>query len=94
MRTLEEIGGFEDKETDKWYSVYASMYLDYVDDNLRHFTWRNVDLYPIRNCEDRNKWAELYKEAAKTLFIDITENGGIAKEDLLLEYPILTEFIN
>lgn len=73
MRSIEEIGSFENSEVQKWYSIYASMYLDFVDDNLNHFFTRCMDLYPIRNCEDRSKWPDLYKEAAKQIY-DETKN--------------------
>ena len=74
MRSIEEIGTFEerkDPEIQKWYAIYASLYLDFVDDNINHFFNRCIDFYPIRNCEDKSKWADLYKEAAR----DLDERG-------------------
>ena len=94
MRDKSEIGYFPDygKEVNDAYALYASMYLDYVDDNLRHFYCRGIDIRPIGDIDtdDEHVLAKAYMDEA----LDIARIAlkGMSDEDretFLALYPNL-----
>lgn len=55
MRTAEEVGGFKDftDRANEAYRTYASIYLDFCDDNISHFVWRDHDVIPKLEIQDK-----------------------------------------
>lgn len=56
MRSVEEVGAFNQvgdivftDRSNEAYRTYASVYLDFVDDNIGHFKWRDIDISPIQD---------------------------------------------
>ncbi len=94
MRSKEEIGYLTNygKEVNDAYALYASLYLDCCDDNLRHFYCREVDFRPIRDIdrEDETVLANAYMKHA----LDIAQEtiNCMTKDEamnFLANYPSL-----
>lgn len=101
MRSFEEIGKLPGSDAlNEAYQLYATMYLTVVDDNLRHFFDRMIDVRPLRKLnlnklfaneeptdEDRVKaYNDAAIDIARTL-IDGKENEELEK--LFKEEPAL-----
>ena len=99
MRSTDEIGGLKvSKEANEAYKTYASIYLDFVDDNPQHFFGREIDLSPIFSLEE--KGIEETDENIRKSYLDaatgiakVTISSGYWKsyEDLYDMYPLLRE---
>ncbi len=99
MRTEKEVGGFKKfgKEANEAYRTYASLYLDYVDDNMNHFMWRDIDIWPWNNLE----WSVGHKVTDEALiakaYLDeavvIAKTLSVPKQDLIRDYPLLKGLI-
>ena len=94
MRSFYEVGKFEklgDKANEA-YRTYASLWLDFVDDNMRHFTIRGHDIAPLREVEDPTD-EKIYRSYLKHA-VDIAKtaiSSGYFKsfKELWKEYPLL-----
>ncbi len=96
MRT--EIGEFINlgKEANEAYKTYASLYLDWVDDNMSHFTWRKKDLQPWEELEetvghevsDEAMIAKAYLNAAVSIAKTVPKDD-MTKQELIRNYPLL-----
>ena len=81
----------------KAYQTWASLYLNYDDDNLNHFFNRDMDVYPLKEQNiDPGKWDnnELVYDAFVQSSIEFaaeTISHGVRIEHLLKHYPILKE---
>ncbi len=98
MRSFEEVGRLKNvpDNVNEAYRTYASIYLDFCDDNMGHFMWRDIDIWPITKLEEKGiepndedifkSYLDEATEIAKT-----TLSGGYWKSlnDLYKEYPLL-----
>jgi hypothetical protein len=94
MRNKNEIGSFPScgKEVNDAYALYASLYLDYVDDNLRHFHCRGIDIRPIINIDtdDEHVLAKVYMDEALNIArIALKGMSDKDREAFLALYPNL-----
>ena len=106
LRPSSEIGGCKYKEADRMYRTYASMYLDYVDDNYdRHFHDREQDVAPLgeigKTVEETGDHAvdiyNAYAKASADLAKIIIESWGEPVppiEVLCRDYPPLKEIVH
>lgn len=97
MRTKEEVGYFPDfnKKSNLAYQTYASIYLDYVDDNWNHFHGRDQDLYPIRdvNWNDDEAVFNAYIKAGIDIAKQAIEHDSECIDDIFNSYPLLEAFV-
>ena len=97
MRSFEEIGRFKfGDEANEAYRTYASIWLDFVDDNLSHFTWRGHDTSPIDNIPEENLTDEVVKAAYLDAAADIAKSAMSSGyypgfSQLYKDYPMLKE---
>ena len=103
MRSFNEIGRFENVSDDvnKAFQLYASVYLDYVDDNMQHFRNRDKDMQPLTDrgiswdMADESAVVDAYVSAA-TDILEATrahDTSGSNLVKLFLEdYPTLRDF--
>lgn len=97
MRTFEEVGRFSDFDdrANEAYRTYASLYLDFIDDNIRHFTVRNIDVAPLDKYPDTpgneevvNAYLSYAVNIAKT---ELSNGYWSSFEEMYNEYPMLKE---
>ncbi len=76
------------------YQTYASLYLDYVDDNYSHFTWRGHDMQAFKDLENLGFTPdnELLYLAYMNLACDIAKYSGENLDTLFRDYPELINF--
>ena len=103
MRSTEEIGVLSftgglkvTPKTKEAYSVYASIYLDYVDDNTSHFFWRNHDVYPIEELLESGEADDIsirnaYTDTAISI-AKCTLEAGVSLDDIIRDYPYLAGY--
>ncbi len=97
MRTREEVGYLTNygEKVNEAYLTYASLYLDFVDDNYSHFTWRDIDIRPLRNAKSEDE-EDVYKsytnEAVDLAKIAITSGYYSSYKQLYNDYPFLEAF--
>ena len=96
MRTYEEIGRLRfNEETNEAYRTYASAYLDIVDDNISHFLWRDIDITPIIELEDKGE--DVTDETVKTAYLEaaknILETSSLSLAEIIKEYPLMENII-
>ena len=101
MRNFDETGKLVhvSDRANEAYRLYASLYLDYVDDNINHFKWRDIDIRPIEgiNILDANGDinSEIVFNAYMNASVDITkhtlEGSKLSIEAFFKEYPLLKE---
>lgn len=71
------------------YQTYASLYLDFVNDNLSSFYLQNADIAPLRECEEKD-YVLAYIKASIEIAKDVMSSGYFNSfEDLYKEYPLL-----
>ena len=92
MRTYEEVGRIRfNEETNEAYRTYASVYLDMVDDNMRHFIWRDIDIRPIIELEEKGE--EVTDKTVKAAYLDaakdILETSSLSLAEIIKEYPLM-----
>ena len=100
MRTFEEVGKISfSKEANEAYQVYASLYLDWIDDNMSHFRWRDIDISPITELEEAGKKVNdksvrdaYLKEAFQIAEIPLSGGYFSSLENFFEEYPPLKEY--
>lgn len=69
MRSREEVGRlYLNEKANEAYRLYASLYLDWADDNMSHFRWRDIDIAPLNELED--KGIEVTDETAYDAFME------------------------
>lgn len=74
------------------YQTYASLYLDFVDDNLSSFYLQNADIAPLRECEEKD-YVLAYIKASIEIAKDVMSSGYFNSfEDLYKEYPLLRDY--
>lgn len=74
------------------YQTYASLYLDFVDDNLSSFYLQNTDIAPIRECEEKD-YVLAYVKASIEIAKNVMSSGYFKSfEDLYKEYPLLKKY--
>lgn len=74
------------------YQTYASLYLDFVNDNLSSFYLQNADIAPLRECEEKN-YVQAYMKASIEIAKDVMSSGYFNSfEDLYKEYPLLKKY--
>ena len=102
MRSIEELGEFSQvgnitftDKSNEAYRTYASLYLDFVDDNMNHFKWRDIDISPIQNLTDGASDEEIIKAyldcavgIAKTA---ISSRYYTSPEKIYEDYPMLKD---
>ena len=98
MRPYSEVGRIEkvSEAANEAYRTYASLYLDWCDDNMNHFLWRDIDIRPMREMRkpetDANiehaYWNAAFRIARRAL------NGGYYRslEQFYEEYPTMERF--
>ena len=105
MRDVKEIGSFKEfnEKANQAYQTYASIYLDFVDDNTEHFFNRGVFEEPTENIPDHlyeppyqdslnEEVYKAYMEAATGIAKTVLSTGYFEKmEDLYQEFPLLRE---
>jgi len=82
------------------YKTYASLWLDFVDDNVRHFYWRDKDISPLKEAGidilKMTEWDKVYEVYVKAAIkiAKATIQAGFWKtfEDLYEAYPLLAEY--
>lgn len=88
MREIKEIGSFTHygEEVNQAYQVYASLYLDFVDDNPQKFFTRGIDDRPIEDCDEKD-----FTEAYMDTTVEIAQRAfsQYSPDDLYKEYPLL-----
>ena len=99
MRSREDIGGFENEKVDHAYATYASLYLDFADDNYNHFFIRQMDTQPLTDAQvaygDDEGAYNAYMAAAYSIAsqeLNSYYNGD--KEALYKDYPYLREYMD
>lgn len=74
------------------YQTYASLYLDFVNDNLSSFYLQNADIAPLRECEEKD-YVLAYIKASIEIAKDVMSSGYFNSfEDLYKEYPLLRDY--
>ena len=93
MRTFNEVGRFKDfsDRTNLAYATYASVYLDFCDDNYAHFFNRGHDIQPIEDVETDDESVIEKKFIEATINIINTVKCMTLKE-ITKNYPILAEY--
>ena len=99
MREYEEVGKFKTfpDRANEAYRIYASIYLDSVDDNMSHFSWRDIDIEPIQgivregNEHFEDEVFEAYIAEALSIAATVIKTGGGTFEDVCRKYPLLKE---
>lgn len=94
MRDVKEIGIYTSygEDVNYAYQTYASLYLDFVDDNVQKFFIRGLDGRPIEDCEEKD-FAKAYIECAIEIAKDSLSSGYWKSfEDLYKEYPLLRNY--
>ena len=101
LRSFDSIGYYDNNshkhKVNKAYQTWASLYLNYDDDNLDHFFTRDMDVYPLKEQGvDPNKWSdgELAYDAFVQSSIELAAeivHHGTRIEHMLKHYPILKE---
>ena len=97
MRKVENPSGYDLSEKSLMaYRTYASLYLDWADDNMDHFIWRGIDIRPIRKIEktDPNPTDDMIYKAYMDAAVDLVEFYMCANDDLKAlyeKYPPLRE---
>ena len=93
MRNFNEVGRFKNfsERTNLAYATYASVYLDFCDDNYAHFFNRGHDIRPIEDIETKDE------SVIEQRFIDAAiEIINIANcmplEEITANYPILADY--
>ena len=94
MRSFDEVGFFADftEEQNEAYRLYASLYLDYVDDNYQHFFYRDIDTRPIDDffgVPTPEQVIEAYINAA----VSIAKHTGLDRKTLINQYPPLKDHL-
>ncbi len=97
MREFSEIGRTGISElVDEAYQAYASLYLDCVDDNLRHFFWRDKDIQPVKEMkkvESEENIAHAYWNAAVRIAKYVLDGGYFASFAQFYDtYPTMKRF--
>ena len=99
LRPFVEIGIFEGVSDDvnKAYQLYASAYLNCVDDNMLHFGGRDMDMAPLTdrniawNMKDEKAVIDAYVSAAKDI-LTVNLNYGESAQQLMDDYPTFKDF--
>lgn len=92
MRSKEELGNYLDfgERTNEAYRTYASLYLDFVDDNPEKFFTRMKDVAPLNVVKD--DCFQAYLDAAVEIAKTVASSGYFSSfEDMYKEYPLLRE---
>lgn len=99
MRDEQEIGSFEGfgDKVNEAYKTYASLYMDFCDDNLDHFFWRDKDIKPLENISPIERNAENISNAYIKESLDIAKSvlssGYYSSfEQLFEDYPLLEQY--
>ena len=100
MRTFEDIGGRLSElssQVNDAYLVYASIYLDFEDDNINHLMCRNINIRPLverdvyysETATDEDK-IKAYLDEAVEIAKRIMSSGYFKSfEEFYKEYPML-----
>lgn len=94
MRDVKEIGTYATygEKVNQAYQTYASLYLDFVDDNVQKFFIRGLDGSPIEDCEEKD-FAKAYTECAIEIAkVSLSSGYWTSFEDLYEEYPLLKDY--
>ena len=99
MRSYDEVGYFR-KDNDalnEAYRTYASLYLDFVDDNLNHFFNRGIDEYPLVEADvdvnDEDTMIKAYMESAVNIAKTVLSTGYYKSfDELYNDYPTLKPY--
>ena len=100
MRSEEELGNYLDfgKRTNEAYRTYASLYLDFVDDNPKKFFARMKDVAPLNAVKDdgsglaEDECFHAYMDAAVEIAKTVASSGYFSSfEEMYKEYPLLRE---
>lgn len=100
MRDEKEVGGFPElsEKVNLAYRTYASLYLDFVDDNMKHFTWRNIDISPIEDLDendpdyDDEAFNAYVEEAISIAEASLSSGYWKSYEELYQTYPLLKDY--
>ncbi len=83
----------ESERLNEAFRTYASAYLDFVDDNIGHFYYRNVGIHPVEELEDETEMIKAYIQGAIDIIKISVQNGyWKAFGDIYNEYPALQEY--
>ena len=101
MRDYDEIGRLNSEFNEKAqeaYRCYASLYLDFADDNLRHFIYRDIDISPLKEKDievgDSDGAYQAYMEhAANIAKVALEDYYKGDKEKLYSDYPPIREYM-
>lgn len=100
MRSEEELGNYLDfnERTNEAYRTYASLYLDFVDDNPEKFFARMKDVAPLNAVKDdgsglaEDECFHAYLDAAVKIAKTVASSGYFSSfEEMYKEYPLLRE---
>ena len=99
LRPFTEIGSFENVSDDvnKAFQLYASAYLNCVDDNMQHFVYRDIDMAPLTDrgiswdMKDEKAVVDAYVSAAKSI-LSVDLEHGVSGSQLMHDYPTLKDF--
>ncbi len=101
MRDFEEVGRLNSsfgERAQEAYRCYASLYLDFADDNMNHFRYRDIDIAPLekRDVEvgDSDGAYQAYMESAAGIAeTALKDYYGGDREKLFTDYPPLKEYM-
>lgn len=94
MRDVKEIGEYTTygEEVNQAYQTYASLYLDFVDDNPQKFFVRGLDGRPIEDSEEKDFVRDYIQAALEIAKISISSGYWKSFNELYDEYPLLRNY--
>lgn len=94
MRDVKEIGEYTTygDEVNQAYQTYASLYLDFVDDNPQKFFTRGLDGRPIEDSEEKDFARDYIQAALEIAKISISSGYWRSFNELYEEYPLLKNY--
>lgn len=94
MRDVKEIGEYTayGDEVNQAYQTYASLYLDFVDDNPQKFFTRGLDDRPIKDSEEKDFARDYIQAALEIAKISMSSGYWKSFDELYEEYPLLKNY--
>lgn len=94
MRDVKEIGEYTayGEKVNQAYQTYASLYLDFVDDNPQKFFTRGLDDRPIKDSAEKDFARDYIQAALEIAKISISSGYWKSFDELYEEYPLLRNY--
>lgn len=94
MRDVKEIGEYTayGEKVNQAYQTYASLYLDFVDDNPQKFFTRGLDDRPIKDSAEKDFAKDYIQVALEIAKISISSGYWKSFDELYEEYPLLRNY--